>query len=441
MAVTRAVVIHAVESLIAEFTACCNLLGEQLAKSTDSKNAEHVAFACKGFYMKIFSMGLSRLPLGLVYQSKPRLWTAPIQDKLLASAQGLGIGAFNILEDHTASFQSFGDIAVFIALVLERDSREGSARFLGTHMLPKVVGRPWKLATAIPLGVVLFGQSSTGNPDDVFIADKALVYLQYLSQHLATESLHMEDYQMDYDGYSMNELIQNSLQFMAGCHAPGLRSVAFAKFKTFLRVFDHTVILHIIAEIMTKSGQPILEVAALAILKEFVHEFWNRPHDSGRHQSPKPNTFASPVLTETLLKLLLDPKQSFYLDPVVPSRTVLNDRQTLLRSSDVVMHVLNLYLYLLIRDLPSRKLGLWDKSHLDATRRAFLDPLARHVERLAQEQENQHCQQHAEETDHDDGVDHACAADPTKSLLLNMMQSTLSRIEEITTTADQDEQE
>ncbi|KAJ3043935.1 hypothetical protein HDV00_003975 [Rhizophlyctis rosea] len=168
-------------------------------------------------------------------------------------------------------------------------------------------------------------------------------------------------------------------------------------FKTLLLMLDENARAKILVRMMTGTNFIGINVAAVSILKDFVHAAMG----SNRNSSPKrPSLFASPFLTETFLAKLTDLSENFYKSQVIPSNNILNDDETFFERHPLIMHVLNFYYYLLLRD-PVRggKLKVWTIDSLDRTTSRFLSVLRQRCAQLRQSvQEATHRLEQPDET-------------------------------------------
>ncbi|RKO89418.1 hypothetical protein BDK51DRAFT_37806 [Blyttiomyces helicus] len=366
--------------------------------------------------------------------------------RLFAILKASGISVLNIAESISKASPievSLYGTAVLIALVYQVEEESASVEMPG--LLPRVVSARWlfektggMLASLCDRCHKLTDLSSlpcSAEKLDINATEKAIAMLSFFTNRLERNQFSFAslDFKMLGDTYSLNDLnevrsdvifpialvtfhaymtdpppfmLQIILRFLSATPHQIPRSRAFVLFKRYLHIFDDEARARIIADLLSSPGAPSIKVAAMSILKDFVHEAFNEAQvSSNTTSSPAPPLFAGPYLTETLLAILLNPDEPMYRSSLIPTRTILNDDQTFFELLGNVLHVLNLYRYLLMRDSPKEnkvgyaeefrdlqtlsfsrgfKLGLWDPSHIDRTRKRYLNPLRSRVDELLQ---------------------------------------------------------
>ncbi|KAI8825824.1 uncharacterized protein EV422DRAFT_514362 [Fimicolochytrium jonesii] len=177
--------------------------------------------------------------------------------------------------------------------------------------------------------------------------------------------------------------IQTIITFMVGTPDQALRPKCFALFKSFMWCFNETARFQILIEMIVDAPMANIQVAALSVLKDNVHEAWNRAG------SQKVSVFSGRALRQTFLSVLLDPSGPLYT--TIPtsdtidhsSDTIFDNEESFVERFAGLMHVLNLYLYILLRDAPAANVtGVWDGDHLITTSNRFIQPLQKRINAL-----------------------------------------------------------
>lgn len=120
---------------------------------------------------------------------------------------------------------------------------------------------------------------------------------------------------------------------------------AFKCLKQGIQKLDPQSKIHCIMKMLT-SFVPTLEVTGLELLKDSIHfEFTHPPALKGA------KWFTTTLFPKTFYPLLFDPLSNLYKTSIMgKDSSILNDEALFLQKVDVIMHILNLYRYVSIRD-------------------------------------------------------------------------------------------
>ncbi|KAI8918669.1 hypothetical protein DFJ77DRAFT_438963 [Powellomyces hirtus] len=230
----------------------------------------------------------------------------------------------------------------------------------------------------------------------------------------------------------LDDLVQNMVLYLATTSNNTSRTACFTLFKELLARFDESNRARILLDLLLLNpdadpAPPVLavQVAAMVILKDNVHGCWDK--DGG-------SLFAGRPFTVTFLRILLDPTSRVYPadgnSSILPhsaqtTTTTTTDPNPFYDRIPLLMHVLNLYLYMLARDARGKtknRTGLWDPAHLAQIHETLLGPLATGITRLQNELA-------ADMRTAGDDTDAVLAIRST-SLALQMMDVVLTQIDE-----------
>ncbi|TPX35685.1 hypothetical protein SmJEL517_g01908 [Synchytrium microbalum] len=237
--------------------------------------------------------------------------------------------------------------------------------------LPSVTSLEWVLdecLTSICLQLDRFQEDHFG------MAGKAVRVLEYLAERTDLRD-QFEDGRPD-EIYL--KTFQNLLVFAATIPEPAYRNLAYTTFKKFLLILNESARSYILLALLESSPFVGVQTAILAVLKDQVHLAL-----AVKHERQEPSPFGSSIFTNTFLVILLDPRESIYRSTTMPDKTIFDVREVFMERHSMLMHTINLYLYLLLRDTPYENImGVWSETHIESTSRTFLTPLHRHCDAL-----------------------------------------------------------
>ncbi|KAJ3041106.1 hypothetical protein HK097_002376 [Rhizophlyctis rosea] len=251
-------------------------------------------------------------------------------------------------------------IVIMIALALQT----GECELKETrHWIPKILNLIWLFRRVVPYLYELF---SRGERLDKETADKAILVVSHFAKIIPPMSVHLDDLDSScgQNGTSIDDMLQSLISFMATTPHHTARADCFTAFKALLRILAEDGRSRVLITMLTGTTYVAVNVAAVSILKDLVHE--------GLSSEKTSSIFATPFLTETFLSKLLDTSSAFYKSQVLPKNDILNDDDTFFERHAFVMHVLNFWYYLVLRDAAVRKLGIWTTYQLRRTGDGFL---------------------------------------------------------------------
>ncbi|KAJ3185349.1 hypothetical protein HDU85_001399 [Gaertneriomyces sp. JEL0708] len=272
----------------------------------------------------------------------------------------------------TASIQSLPPIgcSVFVSLAVA-DSQYPALR--KRSVMPYVLDSAWLFKASLTHvnRLVMDGHSNT--------AEKGLCLLQVLLWRLDGECLSCSPLS-ESSGSSLasHTMIETLLNFMATTSNHSQRQLCFSLFKRLMQHFDDSSRAWIVKHMIEESSFPNVQVAGLSVLKDYVHKHWQDGHLD--HATGPPSLFMGHAISQTFLKPLLDLRSNIYTSGKDTQHSVLNSDAVLMERSTLLLHVLNLYLYLLMRDSPElNHTDVWSAGHLDRTSRKLINPLQERV--------------------------------------------------------------
>ncbi|KND01951.1 uncharacterized protein SPPG_02459 [Spizellomyces punctatus DAOM BR117] len=364
---------------------------DEVRERADATEQERQRFLLAYFVFEICRGSVANLPLALM-ESKSRRAVSYWGDlhRLLATGRAIGLTLSTLLSAKCGNSKAVGvDLqwssvgrSIFIVLAIVQytlnEAAEKSAAECGdSPLFLERLNSEW-LLTALQTDI----QTLISRPEqvDAELADKALFALDVCIQRVPRESLNMTSFEASTNGTTLKELVLSCLTFMALTPHHQPRAKCFALFKELIWRLEEEARVSVLVQMLTDTPLVSVQIAALSILKDNVHECWNRydparPLDRVDHK-PRYSLFAGPFLTETFLSVLLDPTSIPYRAIMSAHCNILNDDDAFFEKHGLVMHTLNLYLYTLIRDKPDiNKTGLWTHAHLDSTMRRMIKPL------------------------------------------------------------------
>ncbi|KAJ3180290.1 hypothetical protein HDU87_002169 [Geranomyces variabilis] len=170
----------------------------------------------------------------------------------------------------------------------------------------------------------------------------------------------------------LDDLVQSTVLYLAHSTAQPAAG-AFSIFRDLVARFDDTERARLLGLLMLDPlAPPTVRTAALAILKDNVHSCWDQP-------SP----FSAQHIALTFLPALLNPTSPVYATDPSGAPANLLVGTAILDCVPIVMHALNLYLYILVRDKPASNVTrLWHPDHVAQTNDRFLHPMRERVTEL-----------------------------------------------------------
>ncbi|KAI8813072.1 hypothetical protein BJ742DRAFT_519795 [Cladochytrium replicatum] len=217
--------------------------------------------------------------------------------------------------------------------------------------------------------------------------------------------------------FTPDEFFQRCFLFLVSCPDHQLRSQLYTEAKKFLKAFTQETRAIVYRRLITESPYPSIAAAGLSALKEDIVQCWGKQRKAhvmraGSHYQVAEvecqNFFEGPFLVSTILDELLDKNSKAY-SVEETQKTVWNDDEVFFERHGVLMHVLNLYVFLIMRDKPeSNKLGLWNENIVHSIRVKLLDPLKKRVPAIVtalsseashEDHDNEHDHKHAQECD------------------------------------------
>ncbi|TPX49353.1 hypothetical protein SeLEV6574_g01520 [Synchytrium endobioticum] len=208
--------------------------------------------------------------------------------------------------------------------------------------------------------------------DDYGLSTKAARVTQYLvDRHVA---LIKPEKARDADDLIL-KISQNLLLLASTIPTAASRTLGYCTFKTLVSLLPDESRAHALLLLLESSPFAGVQTAILSVLKDQVHRALSVPYDP---QVASP--FGSMLFTKTFLSLLLDAREYIYTGQ---GRTVFDDDEVFMERHGMLMHTINLYLYLLLRDTPrENRMGVWSEDHLEQSCRIFLDPLRKRCEEM-----------------------------------------------------------
>ncbi|KAI8929440.1 hypothetical protein BC831DRAFT_289179 [Entophlyctis helioformis] len=246
--------------------------------------------------------------------------------------------------------------------------------------MPLVYHPEWLFDKVMDAMLVLFSQRRV---------HLAITMLDFLLPRLAPMSIGLSTFGEEVQGVSDNEpahetghqqLVKAMLSAILTASSQQQSTVAFCAFKALLQIYTDDVKSRILLGILVDSKAPAMIVAGISLLKDAIHLALQ---DNGGREAKTASLFGTHVARDTFLSILLDGRSALYRNEVVFKGSSIFDSEPLLfERHSVLMHSLNLYQYLLLRQTPDTdRLGVWDSMHINATSQKLLAPLEKAVSR------------------------------------------------------------
>ncbi|KAI8996710.1 hypothetical protein BC832DRAFT_595451 [Gaertneriomyces semiglobifer] len=301
--------------------------------------------------------------------------------------------------------------SVFVSLAVT-DSQYPALR--KRSVMPYVLDSVWLFKASLTHVdyLVMDGHSNT--------AEKGLCLLQVLLWRLDGECFSCGPLsESSGSSLALHTMVETLLNFMATTSNHSQRQLCFSLFKRLMQHFDDSSRAWTVKHMIEESSFPSVQVAGLSVLKDYVHKYWQDGHLD--HATRPPSLFMGHAISQTFLKPLFDVRSNIYTSGKDTQHSVLSSDAVLMERSTLLMHVLNLYLYLLMRDSPEvNHTGVWRAEHLDRTSRKLINPLR---ERVAAVQDTFNQVLHSESQDEE-----AMRAKLTILLMDNVLERIVERI-------------
>ncbi|KAH9267024.1 hypothetical protein BASA83_010222 [Batrachochytrium salamandrivorans] len=218
---------------------------------------------------------------------------------------------------------------------------------------------------------------------------KALSVLDFILVGFAEDSVTLSIYDGNASPNDTMTAHQRLIKAMIAAisNAPSQKTAQslFVAFKRLFVIYTDEVKSRILLMLIMDSGAPAMIVAGITILKDCIHKAYNL---IGNGKKTRP-LFASRQITDTFFEALLDGKSILYRNNVIyPNTTIFENTELFFERHGIIMHALNLYLYLLLREKANTdRVGVWDSMHLCSVERKLLCPARLAMNRTIKELE------------------------------------------------------
>ncbi|EGF83189.1 hypothetical protein BATDEDRAFT_21664 [Batrachochytrium dendrobatidis JAM81] len=194
------------------------------------------------------------------------------------------------------------------------------------------------------------------------------------------------------------QIVKAMIAAIAGAPSQQLSQRVFGVLKNVMAAYTDEVKSRILLLMIMDSEMPSMIVAGITILKECIHKAKQKGLDK-RILTTKPfnlmiccwycviiypdlthiqktSCFASGQITDTFLEVLLDGKSIVYRNRIIhPDTTIFENTDLFFERYAILMHALNLYLYLLIREKSdTNRMGVWDSVHIQSVYLKLISP-------------------------------------------------------------------
>ncbi|KAI9026869.1 hypothetical protein DFJ74DRAFT_523230 [Hyaloraphidium curvatum] len=345
------------------------------------------------FHVLLSTMGrvVSRMPLSL--SGKPGILvehSRTFASNLLSNAKPFGIDVDDLYSHSLGEANSEGD-DVSPAGMVSGIAVLASIATSGPTGRPIFDGIRWALeskkedavGTSVELCHVLL--SLGGSDATVEVADKACSLFRAIVDVQRVRPLGRQALFEDAELGPLWQMIQSACVCMTTTPSPFIRTACFRELERFaMSCLDDEARLHFIGQLLQPSPYVGVTVAGITILKKSVQVAFDNP-------SAHPGIFSTEVVLRVALNVLFkldgDIYKAFGGDGTSsPAQSAGLSMQAFTERHAVVMHVLNLYLYFLLRDAENRT-GVWNAHNLAAVERDFVGPLRKESERMKAETE------------------------------------------------------
>ncbi|KAJ3086007.1 hypothetical protein HK102_013602 [Quaeritorhiza haematococci] len=270
-------------------------------------------------------------------------------------------------------------------------------------MVPRILHTLWLFRKCIShLQVLLFNRSS---PSQVEVLDKGLGMLDYLVTRLPEGVLTSQDLDSDIKTTHFHTTLLEFMQLIVVSMTTTVsalhRTAAYFTLRRLLLSLTEEARARFLVSLLRQdsqagptdsaaeetvfSGVSAMAMIGVTLLKDLVHQGWKTEGEGERNGKGGLRFFGGKMLRETFLSVLMDLEGDLYTGH---QGSVLTSTKLFFERHGFLMHVLNLYLYVLLRDQPDKnEVGVWDPSDLESIKRKFLQPLTDKIADLSREVE------------------------------------------------------
>ncbi|KAK6099628.1 hypothetical protein MT418_001026 [Batrachochytrium dendrobatidis] len=166
------------------------------------------------------------------------------------------------------------------------------------------------------------------------------------------------------------QIVKAMIAAIAGAPSQQLSQRVFGVLKNVMAAYTDEVKSRILLLMIMDSEMPSMIVAGITILKECIHKAKQKGLDK------RTSCFASGQITDTFLEVLLDGKSIVYRNRIIhPDTTIFENTDLFFERYAILMHALNMYLYLLIREKSdTNRMGVWDSVHIQSVYLKLISP-------------------------------------------------------------------
>ncbi|KAH9253468.1 hypothetical protein BASA81_008515 [Batrachochytrium salamandrivorans] len=324
--------------------------------------------------------------------------TQSIKELLVASALELAETLFSYLDESLPSsilvdasqfLKTCRDLGIQITSNLE--CKLGHSIIVSMYFHPMLVGEqmPWILNRMWLFDTHLIHIIMLLESIQKIDHWKALSVLDFILVGFAEDSVTLSIYDGNASPNDTMTAHQRLIKAMIAAisNAPSQKTAQslFVAFKRLFVIYTDEVKSRILLMLIMDSGAPAMIVAGITILKDCIHKAYNL---IGNGKKTRP-LFASRQITDTFFEALLDGKSILYRNNVIyPNTTIFENTELFFERHGIIMHALNLYLYLLLREKANTdRVGVWDSMHLCSVERKLLCPARLAMNRTIKELE------------------------------------------------------
>ncbi|KAG0000851.1 hypothetical protein BGZ79_005393 [Entomortierella chlamydospora] len=267
-----------------------------------------------------------------------------------------------------------------------------------TYTLPLTLAQDWVFTTAGGLASGFL----TSDDSQLAMADKGLLILLYAIDRTPLNEFKMET--LDYctmdsstDRMGLFQIFQVMVSFAATCSSSSHRFFCFQALDRLVQACEDDVKMYLLEQLVSpKCPYETMRAAAVNLVKATVERAFLNLDQARKENTEKIRTdtigsdasslaqvkspFASPLLLKTFLPSI------WRFDVKAFERSPLNSEDAWIERYDMLMHALNFYLFLLMRDSREDNLTeIWLVSTIQGTHKEFVEPLMERILELKED--------------------------------------------------------
>ncbi|CAG8565542.1 5454_t:CDS:10 [Paraglomus occultum] len=233
-------------------------------------------------------------------------------------------------------------------------------------LLPQTISPLWILKKLVPLVV----NRLPNEEKERLVADRTLLVLIFLVERIEENSITNEYLDQELSGTDVQAsiLIKVIASFASTSSNESLRFIAFQLLSRIIAICTDDAKVFLLNELLNTCPFETMRCAAIGLVKDIVANSLERASQVRDGEKPYSSIFASTYMVETFFPRILR------FDPP----TVIRNDSDFMEKYSYIIHGLNFYLFVLMRDVQNLT-GVWDDIQIRDTNKEFLNPLEKKV--------------------------------------------------------------